>query len=316
MEISHTFWMAPVRGITDLVYRNCFADLFAGVDLAVAPFVQTVKGNQIKPSHLLENTPSRNHLHTIPQIIGHNPSHFVDLARQLANVGHTAVNWNLGCPYPTQTRKRCGSGLLPYPDQIDQFLDHVCSKLSLSLSVKMRLGLNQPDEITSLIPILNRYPLEHVTIHARLGSQMYAGPVDLDTFALCLDGLDHPVIYNGDITTLEAHRTLQRRFPGVTTWMLGRGLLANPCLAQEIQQGHAYPLAEKTQCIRTLHAALLEAYTERLSGPTHQIRKLASHWEYLHTWLPFGEKLYQKIPKARTMAQYQTIIGRAFDSGA
>ena len=88
--------MAPVRGITDLVYRNCFAELFNGVDFAVAPFVQTVKGNQVKASHLLENTPSKNRLTTIPQIIGRNPSHFIDLARPLADVGNTAVTWNCG----------------------------------------------------------------------------------------------------------------------------------------------------------------------------------------------------------------------------
>ncbi len=316
MKVSHIYCMAPVRGITDLVYRNCFVDLFKGVDFAVAPFVQTTKGSQVKPSHLLENTPAKNRLTAIPQIIGRHPSHFVNLATQLADVGHTSVNWNLGCPYPTMTTKKCGSGLLPYPEQIDRFLDHVCSDLPVTLSVKMRLGLNRPNEITEILPILNRYPLAHVTIHPRLGIHMYTGTVDLDTFGLCLDGLDHPVIYNGDITTLEQHHALQCRFPKVTTWMLGRGLLANPCLAEEIQQGTPTPLADKITRIRALHTALLEAYVQRLSGETHQIQKLASHWEYLHTNLPFGARLYSKVRKARSMAAYQTIIGRAFGSGA
>ena len=316
MEVSHTYYMAPVRGITDLVYRNCFADLFKGVDLAVAPFVQTVKGNQVKASHLLENTPSQNRLTTIPQIIGRNPSHFIDLARQLADVGNTAVNWNLGCPYPTMTKKRCGSGLLPIPEDIDQFLDRVCAESPLAVSVKMRLGLEHPDDIISIVPILNQYPLEHVTIHPRLGSQMYGGAVDLDTFARCCDMLKHPVIYNGDITTIEEYHTLEQRFPCVTAWMLGRGLLSNPWLLEEIQQGVSYTLPDKMARLRGFHTALLAGYSERLSGDTHQIQRLASHWEYLHTGLPFGVKLYNKARKAHTMADYQTVIGRAFGSGA
>lgn len=316
MKLSHTYYMAPVRGITDLVYRNCFAELFSGVDCAVAPFIQTIKGNQVKGSHLLENTPSENRLPTIPQIIGRNSSHFVDLARQLADVGNTAVNWNLGCPYPTQTRKRCGSGLLPYPDDIDEFLDRVCSESPLAVSVKMRLGLEQPDDILNVVPILNQYPLEHVTIHPRLSTQMYDGAVDLDTFARCCDMLKLPVIYNGDIRTVEEYDTLKQRFPEVTTWMLGRGLLARPWLLEEIQQGVSFTLADKLARIRGLHSALLAGYSERLSGATHQIQRLASHWEYLHTSLPFGEKLYHKARKAHTMADYQTIIGRAFGSGA
>ena len=150
-------WMAPIRGLTDLVYRNCFADLFAGVDMAMTPFVQTVKGSQLKPTARLENTPVENLLPIIPQIIGKNPDQFIDLARQLADVGNTTVNWNLGCPFPTQTKKCCGSGLLPFPDRIDRFLDHVCSHVSVRVSVKMRLGLEHPDEIMHILPILNRY---------------------------------------------------------------------------------------------------------------------------------------------------------------
>jgi len=316
MKTLHRFCLAPIRGITDLVYRNCFAALFKGIDFAVAPFVQTVKGNQVKGAHLLENTPSNNHLPTTPQIITRNPSHFVDLARQLADVGNTTVNWNLGCPYPTMTKKRCGSGLLPYPEDIDRFLEDVCSRSPLTLSIKMRLGLEHTDEILQILPLLNRYPLDHVTIHPRLGTQMYDGPVNLDCFGLCCDMLKHPVIYNGDITTIEQYHSLQRRFPDVTLWMLGRGLLANPCLVEEIQQDDVVPQPQKTVRIRALHTALLEGYCERLSGAAHQIQRLVSHWEYLHTSLPFGTRLYNKARKARSMAEYQTIIGQAFGSGA
>jgi tRNA-dihydrouridine synthase B len=312
MEVSHTYTLAPVRGITDLVYRNCFSELFKGIDSAVAPFIQTKKGNQVKASHLLENTPEQNQTPTIPQIIGKNPNHFIDLARQLADVGNTAVNWNLGCPYPTMTKKRCGSGLLPYPEAIDRFLDSVCADSPLTLSVKMRLGLESPDDIFGILPILNQYPIEHVTIHPRLATQMYTGTVDLDTFGLCLDSLEHPVIYNGDITTVDQVAALKQRFPQVTGWMLGRGLLARPWLLEEIQQGVTYSQSDTITRIRAFHAALFEGYSQRLSGPTHQIQRMASHWEYLHTSLPFGVTLFNKIRKARTLAEYHTAIGRGF----
>jgi tRNA-dihydrouridine synthase len=316
MQTAQTFYLAPVRGITDLVYRNCFAECFKGVDVAVAPFVQTVKGREVKASHWLENTPSQNRMPTIPQIIGRHPSHFIDLARQLADVGNTAVNWNLGCPFPTQTRKRCGAGLLPHAEEIDEFLETVCSKVHLSMSVKMRLGLDHPGDILKILPILNRYPIEHVTIHPRLGTQMYTGHVDLETFGRCLEILDRPVIYNGDIATLEQFQTLKQRFGQVQGWMLGRGLLANPCLIEEIHQQAPLPLAEKVTRIRAFHAALFQGYSQRLSGPAHQIQRMVSHWEYLHAALPFGERLFGKAKKARTLADYHTAIGRAFGSGA
>ncbi|OVE80804.1 hypothetical protein BVY04_04860, partial [bacterium M21] len=137
---SQILYLAPVRGISDLVYRNCFARHFRGGDLAMTPFVTTVKGNQIKPSHLRECDPELNEMTIIPQIIARNPNHFIDLSQQLEEVGNTKVNWNLGCPHPTMTKKRCGSGLLPYPELIDEFLDTICSTIHLRLSVKVRLG--------------------------------------------------------------------------------------------------------------------------------------------------------------------------------
>ena len=87
-----------------------------------------------------------------------------------------------------------------------------------------------------LIPVFNRYPLKRIIVHPRTGVQMYAGTVDLDAFESCLANITHPVVYNGDIHNLDRFRALEARFDKVSGWMVGRGILADPFLAETIKR--------------------------------------------------------------------------------
>ena len=174
-------YMAPVRGITDIIYRNAFDRHFGGIDIAITPFLTPVKGNQIKLSQQAEFIPADNRIPIIPQIIGKSPENFSDLAKIVFDLGNDKVNWNLGCPHPVMTQKKCGSGLLAHPDLVDQFLDKVCNTIENKLSVKVRLGLQESDELMCLLPVFERYPITEITIHARTGKQKYTGITNTQT---------------------------------------------------------------------------------------------------------------------------------------
>jgi tRNA-dihydrouridine synthase len=60
------------------------------------------------------------------------------------------------------------------------------------------LGIDRTDEILSLLPIINRYPLAVLTVHARTAVQMYEGKTDKASFAEVLSLAKVPVMYNGD----------------------------------------------------------------------------------------------------------------------
>jgi tRNA-dihydrouridine synthase len=51
------FYLAPLRGVTDVIYRRTYAEHFGGIDLAVAPFVTTHAGRRIKPAHVRDLQP-------------------------------------------------------------------------------------------------------------------------------------------------------------------------------------------------------------------------------------------------------------------
>jgi tRNA-dihydrouridine synthase len=304
--------LAPLKGYTDVVFRNTFAEHFGGFDAAMAPFVTTVAAGRLTEKHLQDLLPQQNTRMPIePQILGNSADDFIFLARRLFEMGYPQVNWNLGCPFRPVTKKRRGAGLLPFPEQVDEFLDKTLRALPVRLSIKMRLGRNRPDEILKLLPILNRYPLREITIHPRTARQMYGGVPDLDTFQACLEASRHPVVYNGDITDLAGFNALAARFPAVQAWMIGRGALADPFLPAAVKTGRA-GVADRLQRIKAFYDDLFACYQERLSGPGHLLDRMKGFWTYLAPAFESGPSLARHIHRTFTLPRYVETVGRFF----
>lgn len=308
--------MAPLRGVTDVVYRSTYARHFGGVDLAVAPFITTHAGRRIKPTHVRDLRPEDNQaLPVVPQILTKSAEDFIRLACHLFDMGYATINLNCGCPFPQVANKGRGSGLLCEPEALDRLLDTVLGQIPNRLSIKTRLGRRRVDEIRAIMPIYNRYPLESVIVHPRTGAQMYAGKPDLEAFAWCLQHCRHPVIYNGDIIDRTGFAELTRRFEGVAGWMIGRGLLANPFLPGLLKgEPHRDP-ADRTQCFRRFHDDLFQRYRDRLSGPGHLLDRMKGLWTYFARGVRNSEASRKRIQKARTVAHYQEAVAACWETG-
>jgi len=305
---NHKYYLAPLRGITDVTFRNVYERHFGKFDYMLAPFVSTILGTRVKEYHIKDilpgddNDPER----LIPQIIGNDPGGFLLLCNKFADLGFASVNWNLGCPAPLITKKRRGSGLLPHKDIIERFLDDIVPKLSIPLSVKVRLGLENKDDLEGLMPIFNTYPLKEIIIHPRIGVQMYDGTVDIDKFEICLRKSTHTTVYNGDICTVDDFNRLATRFPDVNRWMIGRGLIKNPCLMNELR-------GEKPGSIRIFLDDLLDA----CKGHPHPIKTLGRMkeiWRYLSDGIDPGGESGEKILRCESLSEYNKIVNTFFNS--
>ncbi|MGD9192349.1 MAG: tRNA-dihydrouridine synthase family protein, partial [Desulfobacterales bacterium] len=289
---------------------------FDGFDGAVAPFMSTLKTIRAKPAYLKDVLPENNSAMPIePQILGNNPENFVPLAKQLFDMGYNTVNWNLGCPYPMVAKKQRGSGLLPFPEKIDMFLNETVPVIPNRLSIKSRLGYKRPDEIQKLIPIFNQYPLKRIIIHPRTGNQMYAGEPDLEAFEECLNFSRHPVIYNGDITDLKTFRNLAARFDTINHWMIGRGAIANPFLPAILKAGKD-TFTDKVVTFKRFYADLYAEYQGVLRGPGHLLERMKGFWAYFSQSFQNGHELRKKIHRTHIHKRYQEIVERFFEAEA
>jgi tRNA-dihydrouridine synthase B len=307
-------YLAPVQGITDSIYRNLFPAYFKGVDLAIAPFISPSKKMKVEGKLLRELYPDKNTgIPTIPQIMSSAPDDFIKLANAFYDMGYGMVNWNIGCPFRIVVKKGRGAGILCYPDRVESFLEKTMPAIKSKLSIKLRTGLQYPDEILQLLPIFNRFPIEELIIHPRTGQQMYAGEVDLDMFGQCLELSKHRVVYNGDIDSVPKLELLSKRFGSIDRWMIGRGLIGNPFLAEEIKFNTIKPYDEKIKIIRSFHDQLFAEYSKILYGPSHITNKMKEIWTFMGNFFENGEKIRKKINKTHHRDNYVDVVNKTFD---
>ena len=301
-------YMAPLRGITDALFRRIYCNHFHGIDSAIAPFINPQRKAVFSDKLLSDILPDPNcSLPVIPQILNSDPDGFIVLADRLYELGYKTVNWNLGCPVPMVAKKRRGSGLLPYPDQIVELIEQVLPRLRCQLSIKMRLGFQNYQESLDLLPRLDKFPLAEIIIHARLGKQLYKGPTAPERFAECADQTRHSLVYNGDITSFEIYADLADRLPAISSWMIGRGLLANPFLPAEIKASEFSGLRRRER-LAAFHDELFLEMKRRLSGPGHLLGRMKQVWIYFIESFPEKKKLLKNITKASSEQKYLEAV--------
>lgn len=309
-------YLAPLRGLTDYIYRNTFNRHFNGFDAAVTPFIPTSRTTRATPLHLKDVLPENNASMPIePQILCNNPADFIPLAKQLYDLGYPTVNWNLGCPFPMVAKKQRGSGLLPHPDRIENFLAKTVPAIPNRLTIKTRLGRRNSEEIIQLMPIFNRYPLQEIIIHPRTGKQMYDGEPDLDAFEKCIEMTHHRIVYNGDITDLKSFQNLSARFNTIKTWMIGRGAIINPFLPAILKSGKD-DFTDRVETFRSFYQELFDEYQRVFSGPGHLLERMKGFWTYFSQAFKDSRKIRKKVHRTLKLQRYLEIVERFFEEDA
>lgn len=299
---------APLQGYTDAIYRRAHARVFGGIETYYTPFVRIEHG-EIRRRDIRDIDPENNPgLHLIPQLIAPESDKLEQIMSLFIEKGHKKADINLGCPFPVLAKRHNGAGMLPYPEEVKTLLVNAIEKYpDIEFSVKLRLGWDNPEECLALLPLFNELPLTHIILHPRLGKQQYKGEVDLNGFEAFYKECNKPLLYNGDLLTLEDIQSISTRFPKLAGLVIGRGLLANPALALEYQQGKALSSDEMAKKVGQLHTEVFGSYQELLQGgETQLLMKMKSFWEYL---LPEGDRKAKKtIHKTTKLANYQAAV--------
>jgi len=311
LEKKPQLLFAPFKGLTDRIYRNAQARHFGGFDMMYAPFVSGVGNVKINPSKLSDVIPiNKNIAHTVPQFISTDAKEIILLGKTLQDYGYDHINWNLGCPFSKIANKKRGCGILPYPDELNKILDQVFKELPIKLSVKTRLGYYQPSEIDSVLDVLNQYPLELLIIHARVGTQLYSGEVNLVGFEKCIEKSVNQIAYNGDVFHLGQFRYLQKLFPTVNHWMLGRGALLNPALAVEVCS-KPFSESEKRKKLKAFLNELLHENLEASKNPQRIVGYMKAIWFYLSGSFENPNAMFNSIKKANDVITYNMVAHEA-----
>ena len=300
---------APLQGYTTGIYRAAHAKIFGGVEAYYAPFLRIENGRprerDLRDLKIAGNMPDSPRV--IPQVIANSAEEFRILVEALMQEGFTAIDFNMGCPFPMQVNRHRGAGILGDTQAVRGIMDEI-ARLSAAgaarFSVKMRLGQESPEEAFALLPILNDAPLTQVTLHPRLGKQQYKGAVDFKSFERFYDECRHPLVYNGDIADVSQIREMERRFPNLAGIMIGRGLLARPSLANEYRTGSTE--SKFISKLFQMHQIIFEHARQTFQGDSQVLAHVQSFWDYLEPSVP--KKTFKRIKKAGKFSVYADAV--------
>ena len=291
-------YYAPLEGITGYVYRNAFHKTFKpNIEKYFSPFISPGVNQPLTPKELRDIHPDNNKgLCLIPQILANNPDDFLLASTYIKDLGCNEVNLNLGCPSGTVVAKGKGSGLLADTDKLLRMLDKIYEKTDIEVSIKTRIGKDDPEEFPELLEIFNRFPIKELIIHP-----------NMEMFELAYNESKNPVCYNGDVTTVSGYEQIKEKYSNMTAIMIGRGFLKNPMLAGEIN-------GEQTcmKLIKEFHDELLARYEEVMSGEKPVLFKMKEIWCYMMDLYPDSEKIAKKIRKAEKLSAYKEAADMLF----
>ena len=299
-------YFAPLEGITGYIYRNTYNMIYGHVDKYFAPFVSPSEKSPMTPRERKDIDPGNNAaINLVPQILTNRSDCFIDAAKELKSMGYSEINLNLGCPSGTVCAKGKGAAFLPETIELKKFLDDIynyAENNSTKISIKTRLGYYHPDEFYDLVKIFNEFPICELIIHPRIRSDFYKGDVRMEYFTYALEHSNAPLVYNGNIFTKDDYDKLPNK---IDTVMLGRGLISDPSLADNLK---GYATITDYKKFKELHDTLYHEYQKVMSPDINVLHKMRELWSYWGVLFEGRERDIKKILKAKKYKEYEDAV--------
>ena len=239
--MSGKILLAPMEGLLDFVLRDILTRV-GGVDRCVSEFIR-VSGTLL---------PNRAFVRVIPellnggrtfagvpvrgQLLGSDPVCLAENAARLASLGPAGIDLNFGCPAKIVNRHGGGAMLLDDPELVARIVSAVRRAVPahVPVSAKMRLGFNCDTRAEECAQAIAEAGASEIVVHARTKAHGYRPPAYWERIADVRAAVAIPVIANGEIWTV-ADALRCREVSGCDDIMLGRGMVADPGLAWDIQ---------------------------------------------------------------------------------
>ena len=234
VDIPSRFFLAPMAGYTDYVFRRLSRRFGAGLLVtelvSAAALARMIKKTYRYMEHKEDEYPIS------LQIFGSKEDDFKKAIELTDLSGFSFIDINMGCPTKKVVRNNGGAGLLSDIDKMVSILNTVKSVSPLPVSVKIRLGFQRGEggEIERALALKENGAV-FLTLHGRYASDLYKGVADWEAIAKVKEALgeDYILIGNGDIKTKEdAKRAFDiSKVDGI---MVGRAAIGNPWVFREL----------------------------------------------------------------------------------
>jgi tRNA-dihydrouridine synthase B len=305
-EIPQGAYLAPMAGITDVVFRKICKKYNASLTCTE---MISVQGLFYQPKKSIELMQKDTGHPQIVQIFGSDPKMMADTAKKYCGE-FDIIDINMGCPAPKIVKGGAGSALMQTPQLAKDIVRAVADKTQKPITCKIRAGWDE-DSINAIefAGGLQEAGASCIALHARTRQQYYSGEADWLLIKKLKKALDIPVIGNGDILSAEdAERMLSKT--GCDMVMIGRGAQGKPHIFNEIKEfieggtKAKIPALKKRMDDAFLHAkGLCEIFDEK-----NAVRMMRKHL----AWYIKGERnaaqLRNKAVRVQSLVEIEDFL--------
>ncbi len=309
--------LAPMAGITDRVYRRMLRRV-GGVGLVTMEFISSeaiTRGNARQLRKLVFDEEERP---LSIQIYGSSVERMAAAADIVEELRPDVCDINMGCPANKVLKGCAGAALMGDPDLAKEMIREVKKRLSIPLTVKFRLGLDDGRKnFIELGRICEGEGVAAVAMHGRTARQMYTGRADWSAITELKSALSIPVVGNGDVETPEDALAMFRQ-TGCDAVMAGRATMKNPWIFRQTADLLAGRLPrpaslDERRDLMLGHFDEIETDSEDETHAMHRLRTMTG-W-YTHG-LPNGRALRVRISQMATPGDFRSAVEEFFASQA
>ncbi|HYG65920.1 MAG TPA: tRNA dihydrouridine synthase DusB [Thermoanaerobaculia bacterium] len=313
VQVDPPLWLAPMAGVTDRDFRLIVRRI-GGVGVVSMEFISSraiVSGNR-RTRELMYFAEEERPLAI--QIYGSDVATMREAALVVEELGADICDINMGCPANKVLKGCAGAALMGDLELAEQIVRAVKGVLTIPLTVKFRLGLDDcRRNYLELGRLCEANGVAAVAMHARTARQMFTGEADWSHLARLKEALSIPVIGNGDVREPEDALRMMAE-TGCDGVMVGRGATRNPWLFRQIAarmsgSGFSEPTLEDRRDLILSHFRMV-AEREHSTFALHKLRKFTG-W-YTHG-LPNGRRLRQEINQIPDVPSFLAAVESFFD---
>ena len=240
------------------------------------------------------------------QLGGSDPSVLAKASKICDSFGYDEINLNVGCPSPKVKKGRFGACLMAEPKLVKECLDKMINEVSVPVSVKCRIGIDEMDEVKGLdnfIDTILESKISKIIIHARKAyldglnpkQNRDVPPLNYERVKLLKSRLkgEVKIIVNGGIDNIHKSKDLLSWADGI---MIGREAYRSPLFINSLNnllsKSERDPSFLRVDIINKIVKYINESYKIDANFKMHHITR---HMLGLYHGVPGGKVFRNKL---------------------